>query len=145
LLCSPGWPGTRYVDQASLKVIVLLPLPPECWNCRHEPECWLIMFIFFKHHLCDLINLERILVLFLLLGIGFLSSFPPSFILSLSPSFPFLPFFCFFCSVFNVLLIISYIFIKVLCITSFSHHLFISFIHVFMCSCSLLIFHSCIL
>ena len=29
-LCSPGFLGTHYVDQAGLEIC--LPLPPKCWN-----------------------------------------------------------------------------------------------------------------
>ena len=33
---SPGYPGTRFVDQAGLKLReILLPLSPECWDQRH--------------------------------------------------------------------------------------------------------------
>lgn len=35
LLCGPGWPGTLYVDQASLELrdlLRLLPLFPLCWD-----------------------------------------------------------------------------------------------------------------
>lgn len=34
--CSPGWPGTRYIDQAGLKQAEMcLPLSLECWDWRH--------------------------------------------------------------------------------------------------------------
>jgi hypothetical protein len=28
---------SHYVSQASLKLSILLPLPPKCWNFRYEP------------------------------------------------------------------------------------------------------------
>lgn len=32
-LCGSGWPGTLYVDQASLRLIeILLLLAPKCWD-----------------------------------------------------------------------------------------------------------------
>ena len=31
-LCSPGCPGTHFVDQAGLEVRNLLPLPPKYWD-----------------------------------------------------------------------------------------------------------------
>jgi hypothetical protein len=36
-LCSPGCPGTHFVDQAGLELRNHLPLPPECWNQRRVP------------------------------------------------------------------------------------------------------------
>jgi hypothetical protein len=30
-LSSPGWPGTSYVAQADLELLILLPLSPKCW------------------------------------------------------------------------------------------------------------------
>jgi hypothetical protein len=29
--------GSRYVAQAGLKFLILLPQPPECWDFRHAP------------------------------------------------------------------------------------------------------------
>lgn len=37
LLHSPGWPGTYYVDQASPRLVILLPLCPEHLEDRSEP------------------------------------------------------------------------------------------------------------
>jgi hypothetical protein len=34
-LCCPGWPCTHYVSQAGLELVILLPLLPQCWDCRH--------------------------------------------------------------------------------------------------------------
>ncbi|EDL00943.1 mCG146985 [Mus musculus] len=31
-LCSPGCPGTHFVDHAGLKLEIRLPLPPEYWD-----------------------------------------------------------------------------------------------------------------
>jgi hypothetical protein len=31
-LCSPGCPGTHFVDQAGLELRNHLPLPPKCWD-----------------------------------------------------------------------------------------------------------------
>ena len=31
-LCSPGCPGTHFVDQAGLDSEICLPLPPKCWD-----------------------------------------------------------------------------------------------------------------
>jgi hypothetical protein len=37
---SSGYPGTCYIDQASLKLTeILLPLPPQCWHERCVPVC----------------------------------------------------------------------------------------------------------
>jgi hypothetical protein len=45
-LCSPGYPGTHYVDQASLKLTeVHLPLPPECWDERRVRP-WIILLVY---------------------------------------------------------------------------------------------------
>jgi hypothetical protein len=35
LLCSTGWFGTCFVDQAGLKLIIFLSQPPSSWDCRH--------------------------------------------------------------------------------------------------------------
>lgn len=43
-LCIPGLPGTCCLPQACLKLMILLPYPPESWNCKHNPlhpdETW---------------------------------------------------------------------------------------------------------
>jgi hypothetical protein len=36
-LCRPGWLGTPYIAQDSLKLVILLPQPPECWDYRPVP------------------------------------------------------------------------------------------------------------
>lgn len=38
--CIPKWTRTHYVDQAGLKlVVILLPWPPRCWHYRLAPPC----------------------------------------------------------------------------------------------------------
>ena len=38
LLYSPDWPGSHHADQFDLEsVLILLPLPSECWDYRHAP------------------------------------------------------------------------------------------------------------
>jgi hypothetical protein len=49
LYFSSGCPGAQYVDQAGLKLIVSLPLLPECWDerCRPPwPGCHIHFFFF---------------------------------------------------------------------------------------------------
>lgn len=36
-LHSSSLPETHYLAKASLKPVLILPLPPKLWNCRHEP------------------------------------------------------------------------------------------------------------
>lgn len=31
--------GTGFVAQADLELVILLPQPPVCWDCRHVPPC----------------------------------------------------------------------------------------------------------
>lgn len=33
-LSSPGWPWLPYVAEDDQALLILLPLPPECWDCR---------------------------------------------------------------------------------------------------------------
>lgn len=48
-LCHFGWLGSCFVDQAGLKLVVLLPLPTECWVYGYAP---LFPFFFlFKFYL----------------------------------------------------------------------------------------------
>lgn len=38
--CIPKWTRTHHVDQAGLKlVVILLPWPPRCWHYRLAPPC----------------------------------------------------------------------------------------------------------
>jgi hypothetical protein len=43
-----GWPQTYYVAEDDRDLVVLLPLLPECWNCRHiTPHlafCFILLF-----------------------------------------------------------------------------------------------------
>jgi hypothetical protein len=41
--CSRFETGSHHEVQAGLKLEVLLPQLPECWNCRHEPQCLAIV------------------------------------------------------------------------------------------------------
>lgn len=34
--CNPDWPQTHHVAEDNLELLVLLPLPPGCWNYRQE-------------------------------------------------------------------------------------------------------------
>lgn len=36
-LCSPGWPGTHYVDETCLQLLILLSLTSECRYYKHVP------------------------------------------------------------------------------------------------------------
>lgn len=48
-LATLGWPGTYFLGQPCLEpMLILLPWPPLCWNCRLEPP---FPYIFFPLHL----------------------------------------------------------------------------------------------
>ena len=32
-----GWPGTSYISEADLELLILLPLPPQCWDYKRAP------------------------------------------------------------------------------------------------------------
>jgi hypothetical protein len=53
-LCCSGWTWTCYIASAGLKLLVLLPQPPECWDYRHGPACPTVFLFFFlnlrKYH-----------------------------------------------------------------------------------------------
>lgn len=34
--CSPGWPLSLYRDETSFQLLILLPLSPEKWDCKHK-------------------------------------------------------------------------------------------------------------
>jgi hypothetical protein len=38
-LYSQDWAETHYVAQVGLKLLILLPQPPECWDHRHVQQC----------------------------------------------------------------------------------------------------------
>jgi hypothetical protein len=50
-LCSPGCPGTHFVDQAGLESEIHLPLPPKCWitgmrhHCPAHTQCFLKIYV----------------------------------------------------------------------------------------------------
>lgn len=39
LLCSSGWPVTSYIAEYNLELLILLPLPLECWDHRDMVPC----------------------------------------------------------------------------------------------------------
>jgi hypothetical protein len=39
--------GSHYVAHVSLKLKILPPQPPECWDYRHAPSCLASLFFFF--------------------------------------------------------------------------------------------------
>jgi hypothetical protein len=43
--------GSGYVAQASLKLTILLPQPPECWDYRQMPLCLASWGTFNTHHI----------------------------------------------------------------------------------------------
>lgn len=41
LIRSPGWPQTHHAAGDELVLLVLLPLPPDCWGAGLSPHTWL--------------------------------------------------------------------------------------------------------
>jgi hypothetical protein len=48
-LCSPGCPGTHFVEQVASNSEICLPLPPKCWDKRHVPPCPAGFLTFWAH------------------------------------------------------------------------------------------------
>lgn len=49
-LCSPGYSGALYVEQDGLELTeILLSLPPECWDWRHDYHTQPVLYHFIKN------------------------------------------------------------------------------------------------
>lgn len=92
---------TKYAGKDDLGLLILLPLPPECWDCRCAPLCLVrirpcVWCMPGKHTTHSGTFNSSFLGFFLSSFLGFfLSSFIPSFLPSFLPS-SFLPPFSFF-------------------------------------------------
>jgi hypothetical protein len=50
--------GSHYVAHVSLKLKILPPQPPECWDYRHAPSCLASLFFFFFFFWCSDVGLN---------------------------------------------------------------------------------------
>jgi hypothetical protein len=53
--------GSHPVAQAGLVLMILLPQPPECWDCRYEPPC--PAFLYFRTSNLSKCHLLRICIM----------------------------------------------------------------------------------
>jgi hypothetical protein len=48
-----GWPRIFYVAQAGLKLVILMPQPPKCRNCRNAPPYYPVSLTFYMVEVCQ--------------------------------------------------------------------------------------------